>query len=79
MATTAHIHIHCYASLKPLEPPGAAAHPIRPGTTVADLLRELAIAPGQIKLIFVNGRRADAQTALQAGDRLGLFPPVGGG
>ena len=76
---TDRIQIHCYASLKPLEPPDAAAHPITTGTTVGHLLSSLGIVPGQIKLIFVNGRRAAPETVLNHGDRLGLFPPVGGG
>ena len=76
---TARIQIRCYASLKALEPPSAAAHPIKTGATVGQLLQDLGIAPDQIKLLFVNGRRAGPETVLEHGDRLGLFPPVGGG
>ena len=76
---TTRIEIRCYASLKPLEPPSAADHPIGAGTTVGELLGDLKISTAQIKLLFVNGRRADLGTILADGDRLGLFPPVGGG
>ena len=73
------IHIRCYASLRSLAPPTADEHPITAGTTVAALIRDLGIAPDQIKLAFVNGRRADLDRTLNHGDRVGLFPPVGGG
>ena len=76
---TTRIKICCYASLRPLEPPSAADHPIGGETTVGELLGDLKIPTAQIKLIFVNGRRADLGTILSDGDRLGLFPPVGGG
>ena len=75
----ARIQIHCYASLRSLAPPTADEHPITAGTTVASLIRDLGIAPDQIKLAFVNGRRADLDRTLNHGDRVGLFPPVGGG
>ena len=31
------------------------------------------------KLVFINGRRATLNTILKDGDRLGVFPPIGGG
>ncbi len=49
------------------------------GATVADIVANLDLPKEQVKLIFINGRKAELSTVLQEGDRLGLFPPVGGG
>jgi sulfur-carrier protein len=46
---------------------------------VAALVSMLDIPPEEVKLIFVNGKRADTDQVLAEGDRVGLFPPVGGG
>ena len=73
------IEIRFYASLKPLEPPGAGAYAIEPGTTVGRLLEALGVPLEKIKLVFVDGRRAPLETPLTGGERLGVFPPVGGG
>lgn len=43
--------------------------------TLAELV---AIAPEDISLIFVNGRRAELETPLTEGDRVAFAPAVGG-
>jgi sulfur carrier protein ThiS len=73
------IQIRLYASLKPLEPPSAASHPLAPGTTAGEVLAQLDVPSARVKLVFVNGRKADLSRVLEDGDRLGVFPPVGGG
>jgi len=52
---------------------------IPPGSTVADAARLLGIPREDVKLIMVNGRGSKWDTVLQGDERLGLFPPVGGG
>lgn len=49
------------------------------GLCVEDLIQKLKIPSDSVKLIFVNGIHAKRETILKDGDRLGLFPPVGGG
>lgn len=49
------------------------------GQSVARLLDRLGIPLDKIKIIMVNGVAAGADTILADGDRVGLFPPVGGG
>ncbi len=49
------------------------------GSTVKMLIEILGIPEDHIKLIFVNGRHNKIDTVLSEGDRVGLFPPVGGG
>ena len=51
----------------------------RPGETVAELFGRINIPAENVKVIMVNGVQARADTTLEDGDRVGLFPPVGGG
>lgn len=73
------IELRCFATLAPLMPANAGALPILPGETALDLVRRLDIPLEEIKLVFVNGVAASLDTALADGDRVGIFPPVGGG
>lgn len=53
---------------------------IYPDTTaVADIVSLLSIPPGELGIIFVNGKSAEVTSVLQEGDTLSLFPLVGGG
>jgi molybdopterin converting factor small subunit len=74
-----HIQIKLYATLSRCQPPGADHYPISPGTTVQQLCQALAIPSNEVKLVFVNGVRVPVSQQLKDGDRVGLFPPVGGG
>ena len=49
------------------------------GTCVKDVIQKLKVPADSVKLIFLNGVHAKVDTTLKDGDRLGLFPPVGGG
>ncbi len=52
---------------------------IKEDTTVEMLIDRLGIPVNSVKLIFVNGNKQDKTYCLKHNDRLGLFPPVGGG
>ncbi|MCP4371824.1 MAG: MoaD/ThiS family protein, partial [Deltaproteobacteria bacterium] len=52
---------------------------VEDGICVKDVIRKLQIQDDLVKLIFINGVHAKRDTILKDGDRLGLFPPVGGG
>jgi molybdopterin converting factor small subunit len=52
---------------------------IHKDTTIEKLILDLCIPAELVKLIFVNGKRQDKSYKLKRGDRVGLFPPVGGG
>ena len=52
---------------------------IHEDTTVEKLIMNLGIPDEHVKLIFINGKRRDRAYLLKQGDRVGLFPPVGGG
>jgi sulfur carrier protein ThiS len=49
------------------------------GSSLADLIADLGIAPDQAALRFVNGRHAELTDELHDGDTVALFPPIGGG
>lgn len=48
-------------------------------TSVGQLIQDLNIPPASVKLVFVNSKKHDFDYQLKENDRLGLFPPVGGG
>jgi len=72
------IEVRCFASLAKHAPAGGHAALVEPGTA-GDLIRSLGIPAEEVAIIFVNGAHAVEATALRDGDRVGLFPPVGGG
>ena len=73
------IDLKCYATLAPLTPDNAGEFPILAGETILALATRLAIPHEEIKIVFVNGVTADLDRVLADGDRVGIFPPVGGG
>lgn len=73
------IELNCYATLAPMTPGNANAFPIKDGETVAALIDRLGIPRDEIKIVFVNGVTVALDKVLADGDRVGIFPPVGGG
>ena len=75
--------VKCFATLMPLTPPGGSLE--FHGTDVCDLLRQASIPEAEAqprteaKIIFVNGIGVEKDALLHDGDRVGIFPPVGGG
>jgi molybdopterin converting factor small subunit len=60
--------------------PGEPVHVALPdGATVADLLARFGLAAGEARILLVNGRSQPPSHPLAGGDRVALFPPVGGG
>lgn len=75
----AHIDLRLFATLHHLTPENAATFTIRPGMTIGELIRNLDIPESEVKVVFVNSRRREFDFTLNPGDRVGIFPPVGGG
>lgn len=73
------LEIKCFASLAEHSPPGGILRAVPEKAAVGQVMDMLGIARDDVKIIFINGTHADAQTELKDGDRLGLFPAVGGG
>ena len=77
---TVSIEVHLFASLKKYLPDEVAcAYPVEPGTPVSVVFDRLKIPENEVKLIFINGVKTDGATLLSGGERLGVFPPIGGG
>lgn len=77
------VHVKLFATLRRFAsdlPPGKALElEIDEGATLQDLVERLAIPDEETRIAFVNGRAQDLDYALQAGDEVGIFPPIGGG
>ncbi len=50
-----------------------------PGATVAQVVARLGLPAPEVTLIMVDGQRQEADFSLRGSERLGLFPPIGGG
>ena len=75
----AHIQIKLFANLQKFMPASADNYAIDAGTTIRSLLQQLEIPEDKAKLIFIDGLKAELTTVLKGGERIGIFPPVGGG
>jgi len=75
------VHVSLFANLRDYSPAGEGSFDLRlaAGATVADLVAALHIPPVVQAVVLVNGRRADLDTVLNAGDSVTLFPPMEGG
>ena len=73
------IDLRLFATLQQFEPPSARTFKIEPETRVRTLVQNLGIPEIKAKLIFINGIKEDLDSVLKNGDRVGIFPPVGGG
>lgn len=73
------VHVHLFASL--YRNPGDSHQilKLQARTSVRDIVKRLELPEMEIHLAFVNGRVASLDRILQDGDRLALFPPIGGG
>jgi|UniRef100_A0A7V6A0X6 molybdopterin synthase sulfur carrier subunit len=52
---------------------------VSPGTPVFRLIAQIGLPPEEVTLIMVNGVRQHSDYCLEGSERLGLFPPIGGG
>jgi molybdopterin converting factor small subunit len=76
---TVHITINLFASLKKFLPASSENYPIESGITVKILLDELCVPKDDVKIIFIDGVKHDFGSILKGGERVGIFPAVGGG
>ena len=73
------IQIKLFAGLQSFSPSAADRYEIEPGTTIRELLAKIEIPIDKARLIFIDGIKADLDSSLKGGERVGIFPPVGGG
>ncbi|BDQ32911.1 MoaD/ThiS family protein [Pseudodesulfovibrio portus] len=73
------IELKCFATLARFMPENHEDYPVEPGETIRSLVQRLGMPLDDVTLMFVNSVRSDLDTEISDGDRVGLFPPVGGG
>ena len=73
------IQIKLFASLNRFTADSHGNYPIAPGMIVKNLLTQIGIPVEEVNLIIINGKQGNLASALKTGDRLGIFPPIGGG
>ncbi|MCK4682031.1 MoaD/ThiS family protein [Candidatus Bipolaricaulota bacterium] len=77
------VEVRLHASLERIRPGLKAGEALplelKEGTTVERMVEALDIPKKGIHLVVVNGRTRPLDHPLSDGDRVALFPPVGGG
>ena len=76
------VEVRLYATLRRYAPAGSAgvqSAQVPVDYTVAELLTMLSINLAEVHIIMINGVISTPSSTLHNGDRLGLFPAVGGG
>ena len=48
-------------------------------STAGDIIRHMKIPSEEVSILLINGFHKKPEDAVQAGDIVALFPPVGGG
>lgn len=72
------IEVLCFATLADHTPPGKRMEAAE-GMTMGELLPLLDLKEEDVKILFINGMHVDLESVIQDGDRVGIFPAVGGG
>ncbi len=77
------VELHLYATLRKYLKSKDGEEPhfaeIDDNASVKDLMIAYKVPLDDVKIIFVNGVHARLELLLKEGDRVGIFPPVGGG
>lgn len=72
------IEVLCFATLAGHTPPGKRME-LDAEVTLGDLLPMLDLTEEDVKILFVNGKHVELDSVVVDGDRVGIFPAVGGG
>jgi len=73
------IQLELQTTLKRFLPAAHEHYPIEPGLCVRGLLEQLGIAEYEVNLVFIDGVLANLDSSIAGGERVTLFPPLGGG
>ena len=75
--------VHLFATLRQHSPNNAPTGvflvTLPEGSTVETLLEKIGISPEKVHMRMVNGVGVTEDYSLKDNDRVGLFPPIGGG
>ena len=77
------VEVRLYAALRKYHPSLGIGEPLvitlDDKAKLGNLLDELKLPKEEIKAVFVNGKWEEESYPLRDGDRIGIFPPIGGG
>lgn len=73
------IQLELQTTLKRYLPSAHESYPIEPGLRIRDLLKLLGIPEYEVNLIYINGGLGNLDTTVKGGERVVLYPPLGGG
>lgn len=73
------IELRLFADLSKYTPKNFENYHIEKNITIEQLLINLGIDLERAKIIFINGVKKNLADTIEHGDRVGIFPPVGGG
>ena len=78
--TTAQVTLNLYATLRRhIGGAPSIETQIEAGQTVEQVLQRHGVPPDQAKIIFVDSRAASLAQPLHGGERVSVFPAIGGG
>ncbi len=73
------IQLELQTSLKRFHPAAHESYPIEPGLRVRDLMEKLGIPEYEVNLVFIDGGLSNLDSTINGGERVVLYPPLGGG
>jgi sulfur carrier protein ThiS len=73
------IRLELQATLKRFLPDSPDSYSVESGIRVKDLVKQLGIAEYEVNLVFMDGVPANLDSSIEGGERVTLFPPLGGG
>jgi len=76
------IEVRLYATLRRYAPSaadGVLNVDVPEGSKASDVIASVGVNADEVHIVMVNGVSSPPHQVLAEGDRLGLFPPVGGG
>ncbi len=73
------IQLELQTTLKRFLPFSHESYPIEPGLRIKDLLKQLGIPEYEVNLVFINGGLSNLDSTINGGERVVLYPPLGGG
>lgn len=77
-----YIEVRLYATLRRYYPSwiaGVSLVEVQADCRVSDLLNTIKIDMAEVHIMMINGVSSTVESTLTEGDRVGLFPAVGGG
>lgn len=73
------IELKLFATLAKYLPENSKDYPIDEGETIRSLIEKLGVPEKDATLLFINSSKATLDSEVNNDDRVGIFPPVGGG